>query len=211
MNEREEIDFLKRVVKPGMVVLDIGANIGFYTQIFSKLVGREGKVYAFEPEKNNFRNLKKLCGYLKNVILNNVAVGKKEGKINLYFSDQLNVDHLTYNNGEKRKILSTRVITIDKFLDGKRIDLIKIDTQGFEYQVILGMTRTLKGLKKVRIISEFSFFNLGQAGADGKEYLNLLRSLGFKIRFLENDYKKRLFGKKQGPMSYVNLIASKGY
>ncbi len=90
MNEREEIDFLKRVVKPGMVVLDIGANIGFYTRIFSKLVGKEGRVYAFEPERNNYRNLKKLCRDLNNVTLNNVAVGEKNGKIKLYLSEKLN-------------------------------------------------------------------------------------------------------------------------
>ncbi len=212
VNEKAEVNFLNKTVKSGMVVLDIGANIGFYTQIFSKLVGKEGRVYAFEPEKNNFRNLKRLCRDLNNVTLNNVAVGEKNGKIKLYLSEKLNVDHLTYDNKEQRRFVSTKLVTIDKYFDkGERIDFIKIDTQGFEYQVLLGMIKTLKRLTKVMILSEFSFYDLEKARAKGKEYIGLLKRLGFKISFLENDYKKRLYGKKQGRMSYVNLIAAKGY
>ncbi|MCJ7805543.1 FkbM family methyltransferase [Patescibacteria group bacterium] len=210
-NEREEIEFIKKVIKPGMIVLDIGANIGFFTLILSDLVGRKGKVYAFEPEKNNFRNLKRLCGRLKNVKLNNLAVGKKNGTINLYVSNTLNVDHLTYNNGEKRKIVPTRVIAIDKYFDGHQIDFIKIDTQGFEYEVLLGMAKILKGTKKLILLSEFSFFYLRRAGASARNFLKLLKSSGFKISYLEEDYKNRLYGKNQGKMSYVNLIATKGY
>jgi len=210
VNEKEEIDFIKSVVKPGMTVLDVGANIGFYSLILSDLVGKKGKVYCFEPEKNNFLHLKELCKGRNNIVLNNVAVGMKEGFIDLYISDNLNVDHLTYDNNENRKKVIIKCLTIDKYLIGvKNIDFIKIDTQGFEYSVVRGMKNTLKKYKDIILLSEFSHFDLKQAGGSYKDYTNFLKKIGFKIKFLEKDYKKRLYSKNQGRMSYVNLIASK--
>lgn len=210
INEKEEIEFIKSAVKPGMKVLDIGANVGFYSLILSDLVGETGRVYCFEPEKNNFLHLKELCKGRKNIILNNVAVGMKEGFINLYLSDNLNVDHLTYDNNENRKKVKIKCLTIDKYLKGiNKVDFIKIDTQGFEYSVIRGMKNTLKKYKNIILLSEFSHFDLEQAGGSHKDYTNFLKKEGFKIKFLEKDYKKRLYSKNQGRMSYVNLIATK--
>src|ERR1051325_2715958 len=53
-----EIALIRKLVKPGDVVLDIGANIGFYAKIFSKIVGNTGKVHSFEPDSNNYSHLK---------------------------------------------------------------------------------------------------------------------------------------------------------
>jgi len=207
--EKEEIKFIKSSVKPGMTVLDIGANIGFYSLIFSNLVGNEGKVYCFEPEKKNFLHLKDLCNGRKNIVLYNLAVSDHDGLLTLYLSNNLNVDHLTYDNNEGRKKILIKCVTIDNLFKDIKFDFIKIDTQGFEFSVIRGMKKTLSRLKKIILLSEFSRFDLKEAGESHKDYLNFLKKYNLKIKFLEKDYRERIYGKNQGRMSYANLIASK--
>jgi FkbM family methyltransferase len=210
VNEAREIALIKKIVKPGMVVVDIGANIGFYTLLLSRLVETKGRVYSFEPDRDNFRHLKALCGKKKNTILKNWAVGSKDGVVKLYLSDSLNVDHLTYDNDEKREQVSVKCVTIDRFLKARKVDFIKVDTQGYECAVLQGMSETLKKSHKLFLLSEFSAFDIKKAGGMPQTYLKTLKKLGFGLKFLEADYNKRLYGKNQGRMSYVNILASKG-
>ena len=84
--EPSETKTIKTHVKKGDVVLDIGANIGYYTLIFAELVGEKGKVYAFEPDPTNFDLLRKnveINGY-RNITLIQKAVSNKNGKISFY-------------------------------------------------------------------------------------------------------------------------------
>jgi FkbM family methyltransferase len=208
--ERKEIDFVKRNVKSRQVVLDIGANIGFYTLLLSDLVGKKGKVYAFEPEKNNFQHLKGLCGKRTNVTLINSAVGEKRGVINLYVSENLNVDHHTFINGETRKSLTVKCDSIDKYFGvRKRVDFVKIDTQGFEYKVLLGMKDTLLSSKNIVLVCEVVPEALKSTGASVGKMLGLLKNWGFKVKDIkgspltngdENRIKKKYF---------TNIIASR--
>src|SRR5688572_1605134 len=75
--DKAEIALLRRLVKPGTVVIDIGANIGFYAGILSDLVGNKGSVHCFEPDKTNFEHLRSITAGLKNVSINNKAVGPR--------------------------------------------------------------------------------------------------------------------------------------
>ena len=94
--DKLEIDFLTKTIKPGMVVLDIGANIGFYTEIVSKLVGSTGKIHAFEPDSLNFQRLQKKLLGCSNVNLVQKAVSINSENLKIYTSKVLNVDHRTY-------------------------------------------------------------------------------------------------------------------
>ena len=95
-NDAFEIATLKQIIKPGSYVLDIGANIGFYSKILSKIVGNNGQVFCFEPDKINFNYLKKNTASLKNTTLFNNAVSDKKDVIKVYKSKLLNFDHRTY-------------------------------------------------------------------------------------------------------------------
>ena len=195
--ERKEIALINKMVKPGMTVLDIGANIGFYTLLLSELVGNKGKVYAFEPEKNNFKNLKKLCSKKKNIVLNNVAVGEISGDIDLYISEKLNVDHRTYDNYENRKHHKIKCVSIDSYLGkAKKIDFIKIDTQGFEYKILLGMKRLLQSSKQTVLFCEILPTGLKNTGTSVKQMFDLLKKWNFKITQLKSTSE-----------SYTNIIA----
>ncbi|MFA4831564.1 MAG: FkbM family methyltransferase [Patescibacteria group bacterium] len=190
ISDRKKIRVLKKIIKPGMVVVDIGANIGFYSALFSKLVGAAGKVYAFEPDEDNFRHLEKNMRGLKNVSINKIAVSDKSGKIRLYISDVLNIDHHTYDNGENRKSVEIDAITLDDFFSNNEIvDFIKIDIQGYDYYAILGGKKLINRTEQLNILSEFWPYGLNKAGIKPLAYIELLKNLNFQIDLPEEKLK----------------------
>src|SRR5690349_12622984 len=82
--DKFELRLLKKYAREGGVVLDIGANIGFYAVVLSKLVGRSGKVHCFEPDQTNFKHLQKTAGKFENIVINNKAVGPRTELLKIY-------------------------------------------------------------------------------------------------------------------------------
>lgn len=177
---------MKKEIKKGNVVLDIGANIGYYTLIFAKLVGEEGRVYAFEPDPTNFALLKKnveINGY-KNVVLVQKAVSNNSGRIKLYLSKNNMGDHRIYDSGEDgRQHIEIEAIRLDDYFEHfeGRIDFIKMDIQGAEGGAIQGMYNLLNKNNNVKIVTEFWPIGLKRFGTDPEEFLRLLIKLGFKL------------------------------
>jgi len=131
-----ETELVKKEIKKGDVVLDLGANIGYYTLIFGKLVGKRGKVFAFEPDPTNFSLLKKnveMNGY-KNVELVQKAVSNKTGKIKLYLCEDNKGDHRIYNSHDGRQSIEIEAIRLDDYFKNYNgaVDFIKMDIQGAE-------------------------------------------------------------------------------
>ncbi len=185
-----EIHLLRKHIKKGSIVLDIGSNIGYYAKILSKQVGSEGLVYCFEPDKTNFNYLKKAVHDNANVIINNQAVGSKTEKLKIYTSKELNVDHRTYKPEEYESEIEIDAISIDDYLKNinqTEVHFIKIDIQGFEMQAIKGMEQTLKNNSKIKIISEFWPYGLKAAGSSVTEYFNYLINLGFQVELLQKN------------------------
>src|SRR3954471_15548180 len=120
--DKHELSLLHQYIQRGDVVLDIGANIGFYTKILSELVGSTGKVYAFEPDKTNFSYLKKNTANLNNVMLINKAVSDSTGKITLYQSELLNVDHKTYPTDHYTHKTEIDCTTADDVIENKKVN-----------------------------------------------------------------------------------------
>src|SRR3989304_9283187 len=133
MQDKFEIDLLRKYIKPGDVVLDIGTNIGFYAKILSQLAGSTGKVHCFEPDPLNFTHLKKNTLPFKNIIINNKAVGSETGTLTIYTSKNLNVDHRTYKPDVYDNEIEIQAISIDEYLaNDKRVGFVKMDIQGYE-------------------------------------------------------------------------------
>src|SRR6185312_1429188 len=183
--DRELIKFLKKHVKPGMTVVDVGANIGFYSVFFSKLVGEKGSVHAFEPNPDNFRHLVSNTRKLKNVFVSNAAVSDKTGKIKLYQFDS-NVEHQTYDNGDGKSFTEIDCISLDDYFNkGEVISLIKTDTEGYDYFVINGMKETIKKQKNLVLTTEFWPWGLSKAGVEPKKFILQLKELGFDVTFTD--------------------------
>ncbi len=184
--DKHEIALLKKYIRNGDVVLDIGANIGFYTKILSDLVGESGKVYAFEPDKKNFSYLKQNTGDLKNVEFINKAVSDKSGEITLYQSDLLNVDHKTYATENYTSTAVIECIKADDAVAGQKINFIKIDIQGYEYFAFKGMQEILK-YNDLKIITEFYPYGIKESGVSITEFFNTFKENKFTVFLCEFD------------------------
>lgn len=192
-----ETETVQKEIKEGDIVLDIGANIGYYTLIFAKIVGENGKIFAFEPDPTNFLLLKKnveINGY-KNVILIEKAVFNKTEKARLYLSDNTAIDHRIYNpiyKNENRKSINVEAICIDNYFENYagKIDFIKMDIQGAEASAFQGMSNLLKKNDAIKIITEFFPNGLKAAGTSSEEYLKLLTDSDFKLYDINEQEKK---------------------
>ena len=183
--DKQEIALMKKYIRTGDVVLDIGANIGFYTKILSELVGESGKVYAFEPDKTNYGYLMKNAGHLKNVVFFNKAVSDKTGKITLYHSDLLNVDHKTYATENYTSTTEIDCVAIDDVVPDHIVDFIKIDIQGFEYFAFKGMENVFAKMENLKIVTEFYPYGIKKSGVSSTDFINLLLQYNFKISTIE--------------------------
>ena len=188
-----ELALIKEFVKPGNNVLDIGANIGFYTNVFLKTVGKKGVVFAFEPEPINFNYLRDNIKNQTNVILNSKAVSDVSGKLKIYLSKMLNVDHRTYPIDDYSEMKEIDAISIDDYLTqngNPPIDFIKIDIQGFEMSAFKGMANTLKTNHNIKVISELWPYGLKKADSSATEMLQFLNGLDFNVYLLsESPFK----------------------
>jgi len=181
---------LKEFINPGMTVIDVGANIGFYTAFMANIVGEKGRVYAFEPLPHNFNLLKKY-NKSNNVTLVQAAVGDTTGEIVLYVSDKLNVDHRTYETDEKREKINISSYRLDDYLKNEKVDFIKMDIQGFEYHALLGMKNVLQSNPGIKVLMEFWPYGLIKAGCSPEKLLTFLHELDFKTEFIEKSGRKK--------------------
>lgn len=160
--EAENFEFLSESCKPGAVIIDIGAHIGLFSVIASQVTGKAGKVYAFEPAPSTYALLQ------KTVVINHEeqvvetfqkAVGKENGKITFFVSDgQADNSNSLVNYKEDRSLhgIDVAVTSIDEFVKEKnlnKLDFIKIDVEGAEYDTLQGAVNTFKNLKPVCIVA----------------------------------------------------------
>jgi FkbM family methyltransferase len=191
--EPVETGLFNKEIAKGDVVVDIGANIGYYTLIAARLVGPDGKVFAFEPDPTNFGLMKKnveMNGY-QNVVLVQKAVANNTEKIKLYLSEENKGDHRIYDPHDGRTSIEIDAIRLDDFLrdHGERVDFIKMDIQGAEGGAIQGMPLLLQRNRRLKVISEFWPFGLKQFGADPAGYIDLFAKQGFTL--YEIDERRR--------------------
>lgn len=157
--ERNELKIFQKIIKPGMVVFDAGANIGLYSLIAGKLVGKKGKVFSFEPSKETFKRLQnnvRLNGSL-NIKIFNEGLGDKSNEKLTLRQDKGYGDAERYllpaNEASDTELQNTNPIANEEqilisTLDNKvgemrieKIDFLKIDTEGFEYYILKGATK----------------------------------------------------------------------
>ncbi len=183
LSDRPERALLRQLITPGMTVVDVGANIGIYTRFFSGLATVSGRVHAFEPAPSNYKHLQKNTGHLTNVQLNHAAVGDYSGIIRLFVSEELEVDHRSFDSGDGRKGIDVPAVSLDDyFTAGQRVDLIKIDVQGYELSVLEGAKRVLAENPDIKVLMEFWPYGLVKAAVAPSKVIELINSLGFEIR-----------------------------
>lgn len=194
--ETFETGLIEALIDPGMVVVDIGANVGYYTTKFAKAVGSSGRIYAFEPDEDNYQLLKRNIqeNHLSNVRCENMAVSDTDGDIDFYLSDINFGDHRTFlssddrvsNWGNSRKTKKVASVTLDNYLDGQRVDLIKMDIQGAEVIALKGMEKTLAD-RDIVLFSEFWPHGLRESGHTPEQFLELLTEQGMRVYVINEE------------------------
>jgi len=166
----------ERLVKPGMTVLDIGANKGYFSFISCKLMKGEGRVLSFEPDFEN-------CGWIeksiaannyKNIKLFPIALFDKNARLTLFRGQKSGHHSLVENKGLGSTIIEARRLDNVLFQESiEKTDLIKIDVEGAEIQVLQGAENTLKNQSPKLIIDLHNI--------DKGKLFDLLDSAGYKV------------------------------
>jgi FkbM family methyltransferase len=186
LTDRRELTMLRSLIQPGMVIADIGANVGFYSVEMAKCVGPSGCILAFEPDPLSFQLLQERVNQasLPNVETYQVALSDKSGRAALYCSAYNRADNrLSPSHTESHvEVCEVDVRRLDDFLSGRdiHIDGMKIDVQGNEEQVLRGASEILRrGVRWIWL--EFSPIHLRGSGSDPERFLESLDTLGMDL------------------------------
>jgi FkbM family methyltransferase len=174
------------LLKPGMTVVDIGANIGLYTAIAAKAVGPAGRVIAVEPESRNAQLMRQTLALnqFKNVEVVQAAVSDTTGPGQLFLNEENKADHRIFDRESSRAVMPVDVYRLDDLLAKlavRRVDVMKVDIQGAEALALQGMRRTLIDNADIRAIIEYWPWGITQAGGDPRSVLRSIRAMGFQV------------------------------
>jgi FkbM family methyltransferase len=175
------------LLRPGDVAVDVGAMIGYYTVILAKHVDTHGRVYAFEPDPENFELLAenvRMNGY-ENVVLREAAVGATTSRGKLWrAADNRGDNHVFATEG--RDVVDVDVVALDDVID-EPVDLVKIDVQGYESHVLAGMQGVIERSPELAMLVEFCPALLSRAGTQPADLLDELRGCGFVLYEVDGD------------------------
>jgi len=185
--EPETTRFLAAILRPGMVFMDVGANLGYYTLLAAKRVGPGGQVHAFEPAPAQFRHLSLNVGInsATNVALNNCAMADRDGEADLFLSDGWNqgTHSLGKTLGQKRSC-RVRCTSLDHYVARAgitRLDVIKVDVEGAEFSVFRGGSETLASLQPRVLLFEACEEYAQSLGHSTGDVRRLLETCGYVI------------------------------
>jgi len=191
--ERDEIDLVRRLLKPGDIAVDIGAHIGFFTIVMADVVGPGGRVFAFEPLDSNAELLERSIAenrFDERVVFERAAVGTRSGSATLTYPIETLNSGGAYllrdgtsplaGNLEKRVAL----VALDEFKLPRPIRFMKMDVEGAEPQVLDGAKRVLQVDRPI-LLTEVHPAQLQRAsGVTPGEFLAQLRGLGYRAEDL---------------------------
>jgi FkbM family methyltransferase len=198
--ETAEVAFVRRFLKPGMTVLDVGAHHGLYTLISSKIVGLRGRVFAFEPSLRERRALvlnvwlnKIKFAISWNVRIQGLAVGEENTETDLYVADDwagafnsLRPPNVSAATSKAR----VRVVSLDHWLAThkvNRVDFIKLDIEGAELSALRGARVLLQRRHRPVFLIEVYEVRTAPWGYSACEIVQLLHLEGYRWFTLSDD------------------------
>ena len=184
--ETETRETIESILKSGDVFVDLGANIGFFTLLAARLVGPEGRVFAFEPTPSTREFLVKNIlenDYINRVVIEDYANSDRRGKAKfsitpLSVCNSINVGEAVAGEGE----IEIKTISLDEYFREKtvkKIDLIKMDIEGQELAAIRGMEKINGVNPGIKIIFEYHQENVKKNNLTSIEFFKLLQDYGF--------------------------------
>lgn len=194
----QEVQFIKRIVKTGDTVLDLGAHVGYYTLILASIVGENGKVFSFEPQEHLFSLLQQSIqdnGYQGWIIAENCCVGDvtRKGRLAQHHGPgDYGCTHLLATPSslplyDDLAIEETNILNLADCNFPRAIDFIKIDVEGAEYLALKPFEKRLKQDQPI-ILSEVNKPLLAHvSSASSAEYIELVKSCGYNCFCFDDD------------------------
>jgi len=185
--EPPQTAWFRQCLCPGDTIIDIGASFGYFTTLGAALVGRTGKVFAFEPSPVASKTLENAItdSMIQNVTLTKAAVGKKNGTVSLFMPTTRYVHSPSVMQSDPSFVpIHVPVIALDHFQpleNVAQVKLVKIDVEGYEPNVLDGMENLIKARRIENIICEFNSFWLGRNSTTSKQLLERFLDLGYHI------------------------------
>ena len=181
--ESASTQWILEKIQRGDTFIDVGAHAGYYSLIVAKCLGETGRVFAFEPDPTNFAILKQNVelNNFQNITIEQKAVADQTCLRRLFLSETNSGDHRLSDDGERRSV-EVDCVSLDEYMGGKGpVDCMKIDTQGAEVQVLMGMRYLVRANPQLRLLIEFWPFGLDRMGSNGGALLLLLEHMGFGV------------------------------
>ena len=211
----------KGAVRPGATVLDIGANVGYFSLIAARQAGMRGKVYAFEPGPDNFDILRRniQMNELTNIEAVPKAVSDESGSATLSLAETPD-QHSLFSPPMVATTarVTVQCITVDDFMKEHTVDVIKMDIEGNELRALDGMRKMIMRSQALTMFVELNPSCLRQARAEPEELIGKLESLGFRLQVIDEESRSLRtvtseFAREidaRPPGWFVNLYCVKG-
>ena len=188
--ETDTIKAFEKLFKKDDVFFDIGANVGFYSLLAAKYLGAKGKIIAFEPTQYGYnKTLRNVSlNTFENIIVEKIALSDTNGEKEMFFNSSWPIDNKFDQKEKSNELLAFE--TLDSYVERnniKKINLIKIDVDGFEYKIMKGAKQTLKNMAPVLVL-EICGYTLKRNGDSVAELINFLKELGYRF-FSEKQFK----------------------
>ncbi len=185
--EKELTDLIEAFVKPGMTVVDLGANVGYYSVLASRLVGTSGRVYAFEPDPDAYQYLRRNVelNACANVILVNKAVSIRDTVAD-FIPRQFERGFLS-DLPTGQASIRVQTVRLDAFLASAGwppVDLVKMDIEGSETEALQGMRELASRNPRMRLIVELNVSAMRRVGGSPEALTTALNRLGFETAYV---------------------------
>ena len=192
MPEPGLVRFFQALIRPGMTIVDVGANIGIFTLYAARSLQWDGRIHSFEPAPHTHELLRsnvQVNGFLEaNLVrFHKAAVTDSEGTARLTtFADNSGHNTLFWQNAGAQFVV-VKTTRLDTALQGEpRVDVVKIDAEGAELRILRGMAQTIEKNPGIHILIEFAPIHLARAHVTPEDFLRVLSELDLEIRIVDS-------------------------
>lgn len=233
--ESEELRLMRKFLRPEQTIVDVGANVGYLTRFFARATGPHGKVCAFEPNPLVFSLLKRNVASFPQVEVYNFGLSTHEGELPLFlagsdhsvasFSRSYPQGHVFYQESSQLNSVTVKVMAGDEFMRtigpsrpgviGK-IDILKMDVEGWELNVLAGLENTIKDSRALTIFCEYNPAAQECAGHKPRELLDWFLERQFALSYPDKGELRALsastidqLARALGPQGYTTFFAQR--
>jgi len=191
----DEVQAFVSLLKPGMVVVDVGANIGMYSMLSAQAVRPSGRVFAFEPVPEVYRSLTDNLAIsgITNVVPNCLALSDVSGTARFYLGRNDSMGSLY--RAQTTTAIEVPTETLDGFLERcgvAKVDAVKLDAEGAEMHIVRGMRRLLDRPDRPILFVEHNFGALHAAGSSAEELFTAILRYGYTPHLVEKGRLRRV-------------------